>query len=337
MKWKYYLSDHRLLLATFFIIMLFTSLIIWLDPNLQIHTGNLLYLLLVMGILFGIYMLVDYRKKQEFYRELKESTEAGASLKPMPSHKHEEKLAIELLAMQKQHFELEMDRLKKDQKEWHEYMTTWVHEIKTPISVSKMIFETEEGLESLEEEMERIEQFVDQALYYTRASDFSKDYFIQEQNVEQVIKDAIKGKRKLFLSKNIKLQLSLPPMEVLTDKKGLLFILNQILFNSLKYTSKGGEIAVHVNADERRITIRDTGIGIAAEDLPRIFEKGFTGKNGRQFTASTGMGLYLAKKIAGKLGHQLSIHSVEGSYTEVTIQFSRTVDMLRDEFYYFQP
>lgn len=335
MKWKYYLSSHRYLLATVFIVMLFTSLIVLLDPNLQIHPGNLLYLLLIMGLLFGIYMFVDYRKKRVFYRELGEATEAGVALVPLQTHNYEENLAIELLTIQRQQFELEIDQLKRNQKEWHEYMTTWVHEIKTPISVSKMIFETEEGLESLEEEMEKIEQFVDQALYYTRASDFSKDYFIQEMNVEQIIKEAVKGNRKLFLSKKIKLQLNLSEMDVLTDKKGLLFVLNQILSNSLKYTPAEGEIVIQIDSSERQIIIRDNGIGIAAEDLPRIFEKGFTGKNGRQFAASTGMGLYLAQITAGKLGHQLAIHSVEGAYTETTIQFSKEVDLLRGEFYHF--
>ncbi|MGP7816501.1 sensor histidine kinase [Niallia sp. 01092] len=332
MKWRHYLFDYRLLLIIFFLVLAITSIIISLDPNLHIHISNLLYLLLILTLLFVLYLLFDYRKKKVFYSELKKITKAGYILEASHTHKNEEKLTIQLLKIQKEQYEQRMEKLKNEQKEWHEYMTSWVHEIKTPISVSKMIFETEQSSESLEEEMEKIEHLVDQALYYTRASDFSKDYFIQEINVEQIIKEAVKGNSKLFLSKKITLKLDLTALEVLTDKKGILFILHQFLSNSLKYTPTGGEIFIQIQENERRIIIRDYGIGIPAEDLPGVFQKGFTGKNGRQVASSTGMGLYLAQKTAAKLGHQLSLHSKEGSYTEASIYFSKTVDLLRKEY-----
>ncbi|WP_230200271.1 sensor histidine kinase [Bacillus niameyensis] len=274
---------------------------------------------------------MDYHRKKAFFHEIMQQIEAGIILQPSNSHNFEEKKIIHLLQSQKLQFEYDIGRLKSKEKEWHEYMTTWVHEIKTPISVSKMIFESESSLDSLEEEMDKIEHLVDQALYYTRASDFSKDYFIQELDAESIIKEVIKGNRKLFISKKIKVQLNLSPLEVLTDKKGLLFIINQILSNSLKYTPPNGEIVIQIDTNKRKIIIHDNGIGISTEDLPRVFEKGFTGINGRQFSASTGMGLYLAKTIAGKLGHQLEIHSLEGTYTESSITFSKTVDHFREE------
>ncbi|MBS4204402.1 sensor histidine kinase [Lederbergia citrea] len=332
MNWKNYLFDHRSLLLIFLFVIAITSLVTWLDPNLHLHLSNLLYLLLILAILFLIYLLFDYRNKKGFYNNLKEKTEAGYMLEQPHTHKYEEKLIIQLLHTQKEQYEQEIERMKNEQKEWHEYMTAWVHEIKTPISVCKMVIETEQISESFEEEIEKIEHLVDQALYYTRASDFSKDYFIQEMNVEQVIKEAVKGNRKLFLSKNIKLHLNLSPLEVLTDKKGLLFILQQFLSNSLKYTPAGSEISIQIQENDRRIIIRDHGIGIPAEDLPSVFHKGFTGKNGRQVSSSTGMGLYLAKKTAAKLGHELSIQSKEGCYTEASISFSKTVDLLREEY-----
>ncbi|MBS4201125.1 sensor histidine kinase [Bacillus sp. FJAT-49732] len=332
MSWKNYLRDNRSLLLIFFSVLAFVSIIIWLDPNVHIHLSNLLYLLLILALLFLIYLLFDYRKKKGFYRELKEKMEYGYILAPSQKHKYEEKLFIELLNTHKQQYEQKIESLKKEQKEWHEYMTSWVHEIKTPISVTKMMIETDQISNSLDEEIEKIDHLVEQALYYNRTSDFSKDYFIQEIDVEQIIKEAIKGNRRLFLSKKIKLQLDLKPLEVLTDKKGLLFILNQFLSNSLKYTPIGREISIQIQQNERRIIIRDHGMGIPTEDLPRIFQKGFTGKNGRQVTASTGMGLYLANKISAKLGHQLSFDSKEGSYTEASIYFSKTVDLLREEF-----
>ncbi|MCJ8007071.1 sensor histidine kinase [Lederbergia wuyishanensis] len=332
MSWKNYFRDNRLLLLIFFLALAFISIIIWLDPNMHIHLSNLLYLLFILTLLFSLFFLYDYRKKKEFYRELKEKIEGGYILEPSQKSKSEEKLFIELLNTHKQQYEQKIESIKKEQKEFHEYLTSWVHEIKTPISVTKMMIETDQLSSSLEEEIGKIDHLVEQALYYNRTSDFSKDYFIQEIDVEQIIKEAIKGNRKLFLSKKIRIQLDLTSLEVLTDKKGLLFIVNQFLSNSLKYTPGGGEISVHIQQNERRIIIRDNGMGVPSEDLPRVFQKGFTGKNGRQVAASTGMGLYLANKIATKLGHQLSIHSREGSYTEASIYFSKTVDLLREEY-----
>ncbi|MBS4196291.1 sensor histidine kinase [Lederbergia citri] len=332
MTWKNYLRDNLSLLLIFFFVLAITSIIIWLDPNVHIHLSNLLYLLFILTLLFSFYLLFDYRKKKGFYRELKDHINSRYILKPSQINKSEEKFIVQLLNIQKEQFERKIEQIQNEQKEWHEYMTSWVHEIKTPISVTKMMIETNQIPNSLEEEVEKIEHLVEQALYYNRTSDFSKDYFIQEIDVEQMMKEAIKGNRKLFLSKKIRLQLNLSPLEVLTDKKGLLFIINQVLSNSLKYTPVGGEISIQIDQNKGRILIRDNGIGIPSEDLPRVFQKGFTGKNGRQVAASTGMGLYLANKIAGKLGHQLSLQSKEGRYTEASIHFSKTVDLLRQEF-----
>lgn len=332
MKWKNYLRDSRLLLLTFFLALSITTIIIWLDPNVHIHISNLLYLLLILAILFSSYLVFDYRRKKGFLREIKEKVETGTILEPSQVHSFEEKSYIVLLNIHKRQYEQRLEQIQNEQKEWHEYITSWVHEIKTPISVSKMMIETDQKIGSLEEEIEKIEHLVEQALYFNRTSDFSKDYFIQEMDVEQIIKEVIKKNRRLFFSKKIRLQLSLSSLEVLSDKKGLIFILDQFLSNSLKYTPVGGEIVIHIDQNEKRITIRDNGIGIPAEDVPRVFQKGFTGKNGRQVASSTGMGLYLANKIADKLGHQLSLQSQEGSYTEASICFSKTVQMLREEF-----
>ncbi|MCR2823654.1 sensor histidine kinase [Lederbergia panacisoli] len=334
MTWRNYLRDNRFLLLTFFFVLVFVSIIIWLDPQVRIHFSNLLYIWLILVLLFSFYFLFDFRKKKGFYRELKKKLETGYILEPSQTHNSEEKLYIQLLNIHKEQYEGKIEQIQSEQKEWHEYMTSWVHEIKTPISVSKMMIETELITKAIEEEIEKIDHLVEQALYYNRTSDFSKDYFIQEIDVGQIIKEAIKGNRRLFLSKKIRLQLDLTSMEVLTDKKGLLYIFNQLLSNSLKYTPVGGVILIQVLQSERKILVRDSGIGIPAEDLPRVFQKGFTGKNGRQVASSTGMGLYLANKIAANLGHQLSLSSKEGSYTEASIYFSKTVELLRGEFAY---
>ena len=176
--------------------------------------------------------------------------------------------------------------------------------------------------------MDKIEYFIEQALYFSRLSNFNKDYLIQEMDLERMVKQTVKMHMKSFLAKKISLHLELDKFEVLTDKKGVLFIINQILSNSLKYSDDHGSITIMTDKNNRFLTIKDSGIGIDSSDIPRVFEKGFTGKNGRQLHSSTGMGLYLAKKTAEKLGHVMSITSEKDNWTEVRIYFPETEDQL---------
>ncbi|WP_061213290.1 sensor histidine kinase [Syntrophomonas wolfei] len=222
-----------------------------------------------------------------------------------------------------------LEKIHAEKKENFEFISSWIHEIKTPIAVSKLLLENnsckDEGglLNSLEEEIELIERLVEQVLYYSKIDDFSRDYFVQELELNRVLRESIKKHAKIFIAKNIRIEMENLDITVTTDKKWLLFILDQIISNSLKYTPPGGLIKVYTEKDERekRLIIMDNGIGIRPEDIDRVFERGFTGYNGREFNKSTGMGLYLARRLARKLGHDMSIDSVYGEYTRVMIHF----------------
>ncbi|MDZ5472043.1 sensor histidine kinase [Bacillus sp. 31A1R] len=324
MKFINYLTDQRWLIITYFMIMFFISSVIYLDPHFNVHVSSFQYIWLITFIIFLIYLFLQYLQKVSFYKKISSS---GENLILPKVKTFEQKIILEIIKSQQARYESRLDKLTHEKKEWIEFMTSWVHEIKTPISVSKMIFETDGNVESLKEEMDKIEHFIEQALYYSRLNDFSKDYLIQEVNVERLVKEVIKVNSKQFIAKKISLKLSLEPLEVLSDKKGLLFIINQLLLNSLKYTPSNGEIQILLQ--DRKLFILDNGIGIAEEDLPRVFERGFTGKNGRQNHASTGMGLYLAKRTSEKLGHQIMISSKEGDYTEAVVYFPE----LNDDYY----
>ncbi|WP_169786315.1 sensor histidine kinase [Viridibacillus arvi] len=218
-----------------------------------------------------------------------------------------------------------------DKKETMDYMTSWFHEIKTPISVSRLIIENEKKnpvLNSIEEEVDTIEGYVEQALYFVRADDFNQDYFIVPVDLGVVIRSIIKQNAKIFIRKKIKLKLEVESTEVLTDQKWLAYILAQILSNALKYTSPQGEVKISTEEDdiERRLIIEDNGIGIDQADIQRVFDKGFTGMNGRSHGNSTGMGLYLAKRLANKLGHSITITSEKNLFTVVTIHFPKLHD-----------
>ncbi|MDO5293704.1 MAG: sensor histidine kinase [bacterium] len=191
-----------------------------------------------------------------------------------------------------------------------DYYTTWVHQIKTPISVMQMILQGEDTKEhrELSAELFRIEQYVEMVLTYLRLGSETTDFMFKQQPLDPIIKQAIHKYAPQFIRKRIRLRYESTDLTVLTDEKWLLFIIEQILSNAIKYTMQG-EITITVTK-EKVLQIQDTGIGIAAEDLPRIFEKGFTGYNGRSDKKSTGLGLYLCKQAAKKLSITINAESV---------------------------
>ena len=210
-----------------------------------------------------------------------------------------------------------------------DYYTTWVHQIKTPISVMRMTLEGEDTEEhrELSAELFRIEQYVEMVLSYLRLDSDSSDYVFQEYDLDSIIRQAVHKYAPLFVRKKLRLSYEPVNVKVLTDEKWLLFILEQILSNSIKYTQEGS-VSITLIPD-KVLNISDTGIGIAPEDLPRIFEKGFTGYNGRSDKKSTGLGLYLCKKAAGRLSHKISVQSKPGAGTVVSIDLD--TKMLRTE------
>lgn len=212
-------------------------------------------------------------------------------------------------------------RLKNTQQDSMEYFTAWVHQIKTPISAMQMILQSEDTEKNriLLSELFRIEQYAEMALYYLRLDSTSTDFVIGRYNIDIIVKKAVHRYAPQFISRKIRLVYNPVTAEVLTDEKWLLFIIEQLLSNAAKYTIKG---TVTLTFADNILTVADTGIGISPEDLPRIFEKGYTGMSGRRDRKSTGLGLYLCKRSADKLGHKLSVKSEVGRGTEFYIDLS---------------
>ncbi|MBU3216115.1 sensor histidine kinase [Clostridium estertheticum] len=212
------------------------------------------------------------------------------------------------------------------QVEYREYIETWVHEIKTPIASAKLIIENnrDEVTNKIDFQMDRIEGFVEQVLYYSRGDDVSKDYIIKQINLDNVVRHVVKRNYRDFIHKKIKLDIKDINEIVYSDKKWIEFIINQIIGNSIKYTSsKEPMISIYSikKANSVMLTIEDNGVGIIDKDINRVFEKGFTGENGRKFSKSTGMGLYLCEKLCSKLGLKITIDSEENKGTKVTLIF----------------
>ncbi len=203
-------------------------------------------------------------------------------------------------------------KYRKERTESIDYYTAWVHQIKTPISVMQMILKSEDSDEhrELSAELFRIEQYVEMVLCYFRLDSESSDFVFKKYDLNEIIRNAIRKFAPQFVRKRINLKYEPTDVTVLTDEKWLSFIIEQLLSNAVKYTERG-EITISVS-DDKILSITDTGIGIAPEDIPRIFEKGFTGYNGRADKKSTGLGLCLSKKAADKLSHKISVESTVG-------------------------
>jgi signal transduction histidine kinase len=219
---------------------------------------------------------------------------------------------------------MELTELYQQQTDQREYTESWVHDIKVPLAALKLAQDGDLDPDLLNEETEQIDYLVDQALYYARLNNFSNDYLIQEFDLNDIVKAAVRSNKRNFINKRIGINMDITDEKVLTDEKWLSFILNQIIGNSLKYTDQGGKVEIFTTSNNNNISlhIKDNGIGIAPQDISRIFNKGFTGTNGRQSgSKATGIGLYLVKKMSDKLGHQISVKSNLGEGTETIITF----------------
>lgn len=238
------------------------------------------------------------------------------------------------------------------QSRMRDYYSMWVHQIKNPISAMKLLLEAEreelgllicdeeqqaslkevsDNVASFEDELFRIEEYVSMALQYQRVSSTENDFVLEKVSVDGVIRDTIKKYAKIMIRRHIGINYSGTGQEVYTDGKWLAFMLEQILSNAIKYTPQG-VVTIETAEEKDRffITIKDTGIGIKAEDLPRVFEKGYTGYNGHADKKATGIGLYLCRQMADKLGHTIRMESEIGKGTKVWIGFDLDYADTRD-------
>jgi signal transduction histidine kinase len=202
-----------------------------------------------------------------------------------------------------------------------DYYTIWAHQIKTPIAAMRLLLQSEQSETNSEllEQLFKVEQYVEMVLQYLRLENMSSDLVFKRHSLDIIVKQAVRKYSKFFIRKKIKLNYGNLNCNVLTDEKWLVFVIEQILSNALKYTS-AGEISIYMDTElPDTLVIEDTGIGIEQEDLPRVFEKGFTGYIGRADKRSTGIGLFLCKQILNKMSHTITIESIVGKGTKVKI------------------
>jgi len=331
-----YIADKRMYLLASAVMMLFVSLLLVVGSAPRQAASNVIYANAGCLVVIALYIGAGYRRHNRFYRQLgaRQSGTPDEWIASLPhAQTHGQALLLKLFREQHRAHGKTLHALMDERRDHQDFILSWIHEVKLPIAASRLVLENSAGkspddlTDMLEDELDKIDHYVEQALYYSRIDSFSRDYLITDTPLHGVVKDSLKKYARLFIANGISLRMAeeVDAFIVQSDRKWLAYMLDQLLSNSLKYTDEGGSIAIAFEEDdaEKRCIVSDTGIGIRAEDVGRVFEKGFTGTTGRAHAKSTGMGLYLAKQMALKLGHDLSVRSEAGRGTGMTVHFPK--------------
>lgn len=296
---------------------------------------SLVLVFIIFELIIGLtLLLIEYSKKNSFYKTIQsklinlDKKYLVLEMLDKPKTTEEELIYQIFYDINKSYIE-ELKDYKLSLNNFKEYIELWIHEVKIPIS--SLVLMTHNSKETLPKkyitQINRLDNYIDQVLYYVRSNNSEEDYLIKEVSLQKIINAvALKNKDDL-LENNIEFIVKINNEKVLTDEKWLEFILNQIINNSIKYKRNIKVPKIEINIEETPqkvlLTITDNGIGIPKNDLPKVFNKSFTGTNGRTTTKSTGLGLYIAKNLLKKLGHKIEIESEINKYTKVTIIFSK--------------
>ena len=310
------------------LILLFTAILLMV---LKVDSFAILFIVIINGAGILIYHIFDYLRKKQYYDEIKENMES-LDKKYLISEVIEEgtftesKLIYDVICKSNKAMNDEIGEFKRGINDYREYIELWVHEIKTPIATCKLLIENNESplTESIGEEVCKLENYIDQALFYTRSNTLEKDYIIKEMSLSSCVNKVLNNNADSLIKKRVKISLGDLEKGVYSDSKWIEFILGQIISNSIKYMNKEHkELKIYCNENSKYVilNIEDNGAGISEKDISRVFDKGFTGENGRKFGKSTGIGLYLCKKLCKKLGLDITLISEEGKFTRVSIIF----------------
>ncbi len=333
MRWRDYWKDKALFLIFVGCCMAVTCIFLRLTGY---EKGNVILLLLFWTLLLLFWMCREYMERRKYFKKTAEILEKMdqryllGELMP-PSWRLEDRIYQDMIRRSNKSVIEKIRKLEAEQQEYKEYIESWVHEIKTPITGISLLCENgrkeetgaPERFRQISMENAKLENYVDMVLYYARSEQVYKDYLIQSCHLQEMVYDVLERDRFLLIRNGIRAEVNCDE-DVFTDKKWLGFIVNQIVLNSVKYKRDSSpciSFLAQKTTDHTCLIIEDNGMGIQEKDLPRIFEKGFTGENGRNQKKSTGIGLYLCKKLCDQLGLEIYAQSKAGSYTKIILQF----------------
>ena len=332
MKFKDFIKD-KILLIVMTMISLASVEILLIAYNIELISQ--IYIIGIISFTVLVSILFEFKKKKYFYDQLENNMDdlrekylISAIIKN-PNFVEGKILVNTIQDMGSSMIE-NVNYYKNIQEDYKEYIELWIHEVKIPIAASKLIIENNKSdiTKSIDEELDKVENYTEQALFYARSSAVEKDYVITKTNLKEIVNSAILKNKTALLNERVSLDLqNLKNEEVFTDSKWATFIVNQIIQNAIKY-SKENEKKIEIYSKEKNdkviLYIKDNGIGIKKGEITRVFEKGFTGDNGRIIgKKSTGIGLYLCKKLCNKLGLGIELNSEKDIGTEVRIIFPK--------------
>ena len=331
MKIGAYFKDNLYQLFVFIVCYGFNLLIFF---AFKVDKSVILSSTFLHGICFLLVFLIPYFRKRKFYTDLLTNTQAldksylVLETLTKPEFYEGELLYQVLYAINKSMNE-NVRLTEEHLQDFKEYIEMWIHEVKIPLSTLVLMSNNhkEQFNKKTKLQLKRLEDYVDQVLYYARSENAEKDYLIKETDLSKAIKNVGLKNMDDLLENKIDYMVENVDLKVLTDSKWLEFILSQIINNSIKYKRNIKNSYIKISVQEKQektiLIIEDNGIGIKESDLKQVFDKSFTGENGRNTNKSTGMGLFIAKNMCDKLGHQIDIESVYNEYTKVSITFAK--------------
>lgn len=345
MQFKDYMKDKTLYIIIYFINTLLVMTIMMLDLIIRkefLKMSNIIYSFILSSIVLVILISIDFFRKKKVYDAINYGLCNEGDLQyifNIPDNvSNEYKFLKEVLIRNYNIYINTLEKYKKTAKTQTDFNNRWIHEMKTPVSVIKLMLENEkdknidkstrENYESIEEEAEKLSHGLEMALHTLRINDFELDFKVEEVSLLEIIRTVVNENKSTFIVNSIYPKvLSQEDILVKSDKKWVKFLISQIISNSIKYSkvkeNRDKDIIIKLYKENNNtiISIKDNGVGIPKGDLDRVFDPFFTGINGRRYLESTGMGLYLSKDICTRLGHGIDIKSIEGEETTVSITF----------------
>lgn len=329
MKFSEYFIDCIFSVLCLIITLFIIRGLLWI---VEVPTIFIMFVVIIICTAFLSYMVWNYNRKKDYYNELLNSL-SNLSEKTLlteiisaPSFL-DGKILYYILKQNNKYYNDIVSELDKSNKDYQEYIDIWVHEIKTPITSARLIIENEKNITTLriDDELRKIDTLVEQVLYYARSTVIEKDFKVEKTTLKNIVNISIKTYSKLLIQANAHVIISNIDVPICADVKTCSFIIGQIISNSIKY--KQNTLVLKFTSvfenNEIKLIIEDNGIGIATTDISRVFDKGFTGENGRKYPKSTGMGLYLCKKLCKKMNIKLSLESKQRHGTKIILSFPK--------------
>lgn len=322
---RLFLREHAAFIVFQIVLVAFIMLLYWLDGFRNVDTA--IYSFVISSVLVLTFLTARFVKRYHYYQRIlatPQSMEHVLQREGKSPEQIQNEIYLQKLYRLYQH---EVQSLYATQNRHLQFMNQWVHQMKTPLSVMHLLLQEEQELDktSVREEMDRLKAGLDTVLMNARLDTFEQDMQIEQVDLRSLVSEVVTENKRLFISKRVYPEISIGDEHIIaTDQKWMKFIIGQFLTNAVKYTfepNKKVMISAECSNGNTLLTIQDEGIGIPSSDLPRVTKAFFTGENGRKTGESTGMGLFLAKEVCRKLGHELAISSVQGEGTSVSVLF----------------